>query len=425
MALLFSYSPEDRTNPIGANNLAARAKFYQRALYKQVIYPAGFPRPIDTWYDKPLYGKADPVQNAIVLKNNKIVSVMSSPDVQAADFVAAAFEAFSKYMKEAKIRGILNSTTDGILSRIYPASGWVSPFRSYEQYSIKALRDNFVELYGNAKQGHVRDFPTFVVEMNKYIKQVARTMPVTLTSYVLSPMISSRCSGLSISIGGFDTSNDQLKYQKFISNPNFEFYRCSAKKFGLLVNKNMPWVLTADLFTKNIDTLFSYVYNQALGAAEAATRVNKDNFFSEYYFPTCLYDVDMLKTLYVATYARLIELYPFYDIEVPASERCPYKTITENVWRPTHFTLTDLNFLMSLEDWLDLYIELRDTEAGGTKHSLSNIRRRALEVHAMATLTGHANPLVAAFIYVNQVYRRYLYSPDFTVMMAREMTFKP
>ena len=49
--------------PFGKNGLASDYMFVQRQYYKNspLIYPSStnLPKPLDIWYDKPLYGKVD------------------------------------------------------------------------------------------------------------------------------------------------------------------------------------------------------------------------------------------------------------------------------------------------------------------------------------------------------------------------------
>ena len=64
----FPYDYDQLTHPQGKNDLSAEAKYYQRLMYKEAIYPAPTeaPKPLDTWYDKQLYGRLDRCQNTII-----------------------------------------------------------------------------------------------------------------------------------------------------------------------------------------------------------------------------------------------------------------------------------------------------------------------------------------------------------------------
>ena len=104
-------------------------------------------------------------------------------------------------------------------------------------------------------------------------------------------------SGLSVSIDLGPAQDDEYKYDNWISDPNFEFYIKAAKKFGLIVNKNTPWVLTADLFSDAAKKYFSRFYVQSLNSF-----VTEDNFFDVYYDKTYLTYISDLKHLTVSAY---------------------------------------------------------------------------------------------------------------------------
>ena len=54
---------ESLTDPRGRNGLSSFEAYYERLLYKEMIYPPFLWEPLDTWYDKQYYGKVDRLQN--------------------------------------------------------------------------------------------------------------------------------------------------------------------------------------------------------------------------------------------------------------------------------------------------------------------------------------------------------------------------
>ena len=71
MTTTFDYTEEEKRNPIGNNSLSPRAKFFQSSLYKEAIYPEDVVKPLDSWYDKNLFGRFDQDQNVIVPISDK------------------------------------------------------------------------------------------------------------------------------------------------------------------------------------------------------------------------------------------------------------------------------------------------------------------------------------------------------------------
>ena len=393
----FFYPLSDRTNPAGSNDLSALAMFYQRSLYKEAVYPLAFPRPQDTWYGKGLYGKVDSYQNVILLKNEKIAPVLSiqRERIYAADFVVRAFEAFSEHMARAAIDGALNTDTEGNLIDISAAAGWSCPHKTYSQH-VKNLFTGFIFHYVQSRHEQIEDFRTFVDVIKGFLKTAARILPVTMTNILLTNMVSPMVSGLSIKINNFDAGDDSIKYEKFISNPNFNFYRKLAKKYGLIVNKNMPWILTADLFS---DAMLAYMQ-------EDSPQTTKISFFSDYYRLACLEDIDNLKKIFVNFYNQYREINPFFEKKIILGPQCNYETRVELDWRDPA-EMSELDSLMTDFDWIDFYLDLREIESEGTPLKRDFIRRIARDKYEASQLP---RPLDSAVMHINQVYRKYIYS---------------
>jgi len=406
MPRTFYYPVADRIDPAGSNDLSALAKFYQRSLYREVIYPLSFPSPQDTWHDKNLYGKIDNVQNVILLKNEKIAPVLTiqRDRIYAADFVVTAFEAFSKHMARAALDGALNTETEGNLINISAATGWSCPRKTYSNH-VKSLFQGFMRYYVQSRHEEIEDFRTFIDVIKGFFKTSASILPTTMTNALLTSMISSMVSGLSIKINNFDAGDDAIKYEKFISNPNFNFYRKLAKKYGFIVNKNMPWILTPDLFS---DAMLAFMQQESPQTA-------KNGFFADYYDLACLEDIDNLKKMFVNFYNQYIEINPYFEKKEILGPQCSYKTKVELIYRqPT--TMGELDSLMTDFDWIDFYLDLREIESEGTPLKKDFIRRIARDKYEISQLS---RPLDDAILHINKVYRKYIYSPGYLWGLTR------
>jgi hypothetical protein len=409
MARTFYYPVSDRIDPAGSNDLSALAMFYQRSLYKEVIYPLSFPAPQDTWYDKNLYGKVDSRQNVILLKNEKIDPVLTiqRERIYAADFVVTAFEAFSEHMALAALDGKLDTiTTEGNLFNISAAEGWSCPRRTYSHY-VENLFRGFIQYYVKSRHEEIEDFRTYIDVIKAFLKTSARILPVTMTNAILTNMVSPMVSGLSIKINSFDAGDDTIKYEKFISNPNFDFYRKVAKKYGFIVNKNMPWILTADLFS---DAMIAYMQQES-------PQSTKNSFFRDYYSLACLEDIDNIKNIFVNFYNQYRDINPHFEKKEMLGPRCSYKTKVELVYRwPA--TMNDLDSLMTDFDWIDFYLDLREIESEGTPLKKDLIRRVARDHYEIFQFDPMYQPLEGAIRYINGIYRGYVYSPGYLINLT-------
>jgi hypothetical protein len=406
----FNYTTSDLRNPRGSNSLSSRAMFYQRSLYKEAIYPDNAPAPLDTWYRSSLYGKIDRIQNSITLKERRLKPLPDSSEL-AIDFVVDTFRDFKAHMQKAAITGKLNTTTDGHLRDIKVAHGWRSAHKIYSSY-IDSLFGVFIGNYMTTRHNDVKDFPTFIPIMKEFLKTTAAKIPVTKTNYMLTPYVNQHVSGLMIDIGNLDAANDGQKYKKFISNPNFDTYRTCAKNFGFLVDKNMPWILTFDLFSKKAKELMTPL--------SPAPYLTTANFFTKYYTPVWLDDILKFKTIFRTFYNQYINLIPFYEEIIHPCIECPHKT--EIIQHDRFFTTYEgVRDSISDLDWIKFYIEIREIEAHGTSLNKDLIMRRAKEIYNVVP-NMRLSPLNNALSYVNDIYRNYIYQPTYATMLLRELS---
>tara|TARA_R110002020_G_scaffold6878_15_gene29225 strand:- start:762 stop:2084 length:1323 start_codon:yes stop_codon:yes gene_type:complete len=408
MVMPFRYPLSDVLSPQGNNSLSSLALFYQRSLYRDRVYPGDYPTDLDTWYAKSLYGRVDNIQNTIVFDAQYLKPIVSAKNkrVYAADFVVTGFERFAEHMKRATINGRLSAGGNEDLRNLMASEGWVCPERSYDTY-IANLYEGMVRYYMPTHNNKVKNFETFVPVFKSFVKDSARIMPVTLTNFLLSSVVSPQVSGIVVKIGNYDCGDDREKFRNFISDPNYPFYRRAAKKFGFIVNENAPWILTADLFSE------AMIQNLGAYYTSAGIRVDKSSFFGHYYVLACINDTKNLKHMFVNFYNKYIDANPFYQEESIADPRCPHKTmISQPIKRNPDASYEKLQLAMNDMDWVDFYVDLRSVEHGEILLNKSYMMRTArsfYDVKPIAGLSGLAN----AVSYVNSIYKGYVYPRSF------------
>jgi len=307
----FSYTEEDLENPQGQNNLGARVTFYQRSLYKERIYPTSFPSPLDIWYDKLMYGRVDQFQNSVTPVLQHLAPIPSAvlPNMMAINVVVGMFEKFVTHMARAVISSAVDKSGNPNMLAIKAERAYMSPNSKYATFA-QSLYNGFKNSLTGPQNARIIDFASFVKVYKRYLLSIAAHTPVTKTNYLISQNGSIFTSGVSIAITNGDAGDDFYKYDSFIRDPNFEFYRRCAKKFGFLVNKNFPWVLTADLFTSAFEE--AALDNYATSAGQALTR---DNFFEVFYNKTYLTDIADLINIFINSYVEFLRVDPYYSAE--------------------------------------------------------------------------------------------------------------
>tara|TARA_Y100000310_G_scaffold202884_1_gene203125 strand:- start:1101 stop:2456 length:1356 start_codon:yes stop_codon:yes gene_type:complete len=420
----FDYPAEDLLNPQGKNSLGSLGGFYQRSLYKDKIYPKTFPPPLETWHDKFLYGRVDPFQNTIVPSSINLIPIPSSAgtNVYALNVVVSAFEKFVLHMQKAAFARVVNITGNSALLDVKATRAFESAGNKYASYT-QNLFNNFIRTIRGKERFQIQDFPSFVKVYSRYLLNVARITPLTRTNYYISSNTSLFSTGISIAIANEDASKDSNKYKDFVADPNFDFFRQCAKHFGFLINKNAPWILTADLFTTAFATtaLGNYSTPDPLDPTRGVP-LNKENFFSTFYDPTYLTDLDDLIRILVNSYEQFLIKEPFYDKEVGAvDERC---SISAKPRKPLGVTAAQIingglgSAQLPDKLLIDLYIDLRQVEVQSPLSGvrLGKLKREVYKSYSSARVTTPRGRRMVAAGYVNATYTQYIYSKGAVVM---------
>ena len=401
-------------DPRGKNGLTSLANYYQRMVYKNITYPLRNPSPLDTWYDKQHYGKIDTVQNTVVLNpgNLKAIRSASRSNIMTPSFLEDAFQRLVTHLKFARTKHVVNTHGNEDILNMRAHKSYVSPHLVYSEY-LQQLYMSFVGSLTPQQRGNIVNFRTYVKEFLPYLKSVSSALPITKSNFLLTPAFSSFNSGLSIAIAGGPADNDAYKYSNYISDPNFKFYVRSAKKFGFLVSKNAPWVLTADLFS---DAMLHFLSKYKTTDNQLIT---KDNFFDTFYNRVYLTEIQELRTFIIQSYMAFIDPdngYPLAE-RLILKPRCD-KTEVEIINRTPITGPGLVEAVLSDKIMIDLYIDLRDLESKNAQPSTKKLRLEAYNVYRLE-LDSELSPLQNAAQYVNAIYRDYIYSPG-SLMLNRK-----
>ena len=429
-AFLADLTVYDITHPVGSNALSPRAKFYQRTIYERNVYPSSLTQPMDTWYSKNLFGRVDRLQYTIVPKEGALTPVQNAanPNVYCLGFVNDAFRDFVAHMKRASITNCLDPNGNSEIISPEAVMGWSSPTQLWNNYKsgiiqayIRAFRPNPRKLIKNYS-----DFkPNFIA----YLKQIAKMSALTKTNLFLTNQVNPFMGGLTLSISGADCGADENKYNNWIKDPNYTFYVQAAKKFGFAVNKNMPWQLSADLFTNAIQKYISgYRYSASGVRIEDITTaanpldtfvdevsVDPSNFFDAFYNRAYVNDLEDLNDFILDAYLQFSDTLPNYSEEstkyLPA---CDNVLVTKHYMREQLYTRRPR---LPAKELLDLYLDIRFLEAREpTDITLLVIRHRTYELyrHRLGAGDNRTEALSEPLRYLNSLFKNYVYPTTYT-----------
>lgn len=398
----YIFTAQDLEAPLGENGLSSFAAMFQRTLYKERMYPTSqIPKPLDTWYKRGLFGRVDRLQNTIIPKTINLKQIGDAKEpVFALNFVADAFSRFANHMGKAFRMGAVQKSGYKALLAPVAVAGYSDPTRQFNQFH-QTLAEAFIVNFKPPREEPIEDFRTFLKYYIPFLTQLAASFPITKTNFVLSYTMDPMCNGLSVSIFDGDAADDKLKYEKFILDPNFEFYTNAAKKFGFLVDKNKPWILTADLFTKALMDRVEYYVVPVTYAP-----ITPFNFFNVYYDSTYLTDFDDLKEILLSAYRYLVSGASLCQKETI----CPNGIFSYKSYPRQRYDKEALTALIDPKMLIDFYIDLRQAESSFAVDPghIKMLRRRVYQIYKILTPSPFT-PFERAAAEINKEYRRYIY----------------
>jgi len=399
----FKFLPQDLSNPDpkGKNGLSAFADYYQRLLYREV-YPSHIWSPLDTWYDKQYYGKVDRIQNTVVPAPGMLAAIRTAktPNLLALNFVARAFDKLATHMQQAKLVGVLDPDGTSMLWDMKATRAYEDPMKIYGEY-LNTVFESF-----NSKMApftdQITNFSSFYREFVTHLLMVGEYCPLTLTNYLLTDTISPFSSGLTVALDTAQFDDDSYKYTTFVEDPNYDFYVRSAKKWGLIVNKNAPWLLTADLFS-----------DAAMKQIHTVMPVTKEAFFFFYYNLTCWEDIPILKKFIINSYKSFIERNPWSEKRI-VKPGCDIFKVDRSM-RPQLGSNANTSNLITDKQLVNLYLVLRSREAGNPLQITKKLYTELNSLYVTPSPMGLL-PLDNVVNYINLIYRDYIYSASYPAL---------
>ena len=266
------FQEELALTPSGRNSLGSYDAFVQRSKYKELytyseyqdkyfenpnIYVQKKPYAINFHHDLyRYYLRMDNNGNFIYPKLSKLSQIGENKyDLRALNFVSEAFLDLITYIKTQKGNKIDDESF--LSGDITPKRAWANIDYYYESLiegHFNAYLKNF--LINPQEQKKVINYQSFLQSFFvDYFKTIVNDFPLTKSGLIESNQVGPNISGACIEISTDDHSDDFAKYQKFINDPHFGFYRKAAGKFGFVLDDNAPWRLVANL---NSDVMREY-----------------------------------------------------------------------------------------------------------------------------------------------------------------------
>ena len=396
-----------------AKNLNSYSNFYLQRDLRNYGYPDGV-QPIDLRYDVGLYGRVDSRQDAVMLTNKFIVTNLPSDKdgvytikqleskrpTFALNFVADAFKDMKQHFSKANAFGRLATGGMDEIIAMEAKAGWKEPQLAYDEHIVIAFRiftDRF--LFGSRKYKEIVSFDDYMKYFDDFYKSFGHEIPLTKTGFLKSRLASPLVSGTMIEVAKIDPS-DGTAATKWISDPNFNFYRNAAIKHGFLVDEYVPWRLVADLSSKFMQDYWQkttyptaeeisfhkrhkvtglprppdnehYLTDEQIIKKYVKTK-NKyglthnpgsaSDLFEQYYEKTFLTDALELKEIFYKMYNEFVQESPAISRLVNVS--CVAKKLSKKLIKRIPLTATQLDKHYDIHYWMEKCFKIRLKEEG-------------------------------------------------------------
>ncbi len=197
---------------------------------------------IDTWNDRRLYGRVNAWNKPIFPKQEKIISKEDGESAYyGMDFVLDMFFEFKRYYEAVAQKNKWAFKIDSTSLETY-----VHPVDQYTSYLAIILKEFNNVLKAAIVDPYYLSFDTYLKELCAVIDR-QREKRVLFSSYILSSDYDVTGSGLYIDLVSADYFSDMKKVEDFFQKAHYKFLVESARRFGFLVDKNIPWRIVVDL----------------------------------------------------------------------------------------------------------------------------------------------------------------------------------
>ena len=346
----------------GKNDLGARDLYNYRSIYEGYALDPDGKRPTMkkvgvrdfNKYSNIFYGKY-PFNSTEVLKPKSDLLVSRGPHLMF-DFVALALDDMLASFERAKIAQIIK-TDDRNLSKPAVTAGYIDLDTLYfaQLRLFKGLFTKYITQRGIKKD--IISFEDYANSFKEYVLAAAPHSPITRSQFIISKSTPAFSTGLTIAIASKAASIDQPKIDEFYKSPNFEFFRSNAIAFGFLIDKNVPWILTADLGSPQMRKYLEQ-------SAASSFLLNGD--FSSAYDEVSINDIEYLKTQIIDFYADFVTRNPYYRVTEQGAygkESCS-KLIRRDTTAGNADSVLRLREKYNDDYWLPFYGEIRFAESG-------------------------------------------------------------
>ena len=248
------------------------ARYYNNNILDKRFYPYG----IDTWADKPFYGLKDNNNVAVYPKQGAMKKYTNDNGIVHYNlvFVVDAFQDLRAYHKE-----LLKTEKFDKRSNVFINLGCKKSTAelddAYLPY-VQKMYDIFKTSLTASELNNIKNIDNFMAHVLKFLRLSLNYIPINRSTFIGNRLCPQELNGITIYIDtNANWSDIESKVKSYINDPNFNTYVDSARRYGFMVDRNIPWRIIADLESpvmqdyykkysiKNTNDIFGSLYHRA------------------------------------------------------------------------------------------------------------------------------------------------------------------
>lgn len=287
-------------------------------------------------------------------------------EVRLQNFVADALQDMKEYLGTAAGLGKItkNSVFNNI--KVYKANENLTNQIVAKQAAYALL---FKQRYttNNKLNSSIKNVDDFIKNFIFYLSQNNfEDSQITKTSIILSTNFTNFNSGLIFEFAQDDYFDDTNKFDKYLNSPDFACFAESCIRFGFMIDKNVPWRLSANL---NSPAMLKYMKKYFIN--------NPKELFAKRYKKVYIEEVQFLKQFFYVSYSSFLNNNKTYEKNI--EEMCEYDYINSSFLEREEISIEDFANKYTDDFWIKVYLYFRnlETKTGLTQIQYDNLVREA------------------------------------------------
>jgi len=232
-----------------------------------------------------LYGRVDTRSVPVIANNRNVKRFNTNTAAETFGFVVDAFEHMKEYcIVQTQSSSTMLSYSHLPILQLNIANAKENFNDQYQNYITVLYNSSLLYFQRKNLMEKITDFHSFIECFTDFARRFNSIFPLTKTGFLLSRFCSPHVSGLMIDLGGVSISDDSEK-TALIKSPAYGFFKSMIKKFGFLVDFDLPTRLIFNINSPASERYFNMynltgpaIYKDEGGAIKTYTNPHKHTF---------------------------------------------------------------------------------------------------------------------------------------------------